>query len=370
MRKPVFAGYLADPFLARFDGEYVAYGSGDPKIAPRGFEALRSRDLRSWTSVGTVFAGTDPDLGDAYWAPEVAFWGGRYWMYYSLGHGIVGHHIRVAVADSPFGPFEDTGVNLTPEEDFAIDAHPFRDTDGSRYLFFARDVLDAQRPGTHLAVKRMTSMTGVTAASTTVLAPDSDWQIYERSRLMYGRVLDWYTLEGPTVVYRGGRYHLFFSGGSWEGSGYGVSVATATNPLGPWLHTPARVPDVLSTAITGLSGPGHNSVLLRGDEASDLIAYHAWNREGVETADVPGLLAMAPRRRAFRDSDDGREFTTETIRTGTDRDPGGVLRQAGNPAVEDVPKFLRKIVEKPKVAPFAVARVPRTTSVSIGVSFP
>jgi beta-xylosidase len=279
MRKAAFGGYFADPFVARFEGEYIAYGSGDPRKAPRGFEALRSSDLRNWTSAGNVFAGADPGLGDAYWAPEVAFSGGRYWMYYSVGHGISGHHIRVAVSGSPLGPFEDTGVNLTPDESFAIDAHSFWDKDGSRYLFFARDVLDSARPGTHLAAKRMTSMTSVESQTTAILAPDSDWQIYERSRSMYGRVFDWHTLEGPTVVQRVDGYHLFFSGGSWEGDGYGVSVATAASPLGPWQHTPMDRPDVLSTAITGLRGPGHNSVVRDGD-GSDLIVYHAWNAEG------------------------------------------------------------------------------------------
>jgi arabinan endo-1,5-alpha-L-arabinosidase len=279
MRRAAYDGYFADPFVARFEGEYIAYGSGDPVKAPRGFEALRSHDLRNWTSAGTVFAGADPHLGDAYWAPEVSFSAGRYWMHYSVGHGIVGHHIRVAVSDSPLGPFEDTGVNLTPEESFAIDAHSFWDADGSRYLFFARDVLDSARPGTHLAAKRMTSMTSVESETIAILVPDSDWQIYERSRSMYGRVFDWHTLEGPTVVQRADGYHLFFSGGSWEGDGYGVSVATATSPLGPWQHTSTDRPDLLSTAITGLRGPGHNSVV-RGGDGSDLIAYHAWNTEG------------------------------------------------------------------------------------------
>lgn len=300
MRRPVYEGYFADPFLLRTDDRYYAYGSGNPSLPSRGFEALTSSDLRSWTSVGTVFAGTDPRLGDSYWAPEVAISGGRYWMYYSVGQGIAAHHIRVAVADSPVGPFEDTGVNLTPDEMFAIDAHPFWDVDGTRYLFFARDVLDADRPGTALAVKRLTSMTTVEAQTTPVLAPDADWQIYERSRQMYGRVLDWHTLEGPTVVLRDGAYHLFFSGGSWEGSGYGVSVATAASPLGPWTHIAAPQADVLSTAITGLVGPGHNSVL-RIPGAIDVIGYHAWNSDRTRrqmyldrldwTGDVPSVIA-------------------------------------------------------------------------------
>jgi arabinan endo-1,5-alpha-L-arabinosidase len=301
MHSPVFDGYFADPFLARFGDEYFAYGSGDPGLPSRGFEALRSSDLRTWTSAGLVFAGVEESRGDAYWAPEVLFAEGCYWMYYSLGHGIAGHHIRVAVADSPQGPFEDTGVNLTPEETFAIDPHPFRDTDGSRYLYFARDVLDADRPGTHLAAKRMTSMTSVELATTAILAPDSDWQIYERSRPMYGGVFDWHTLEGPTVVRRSDGYHLFFSGGSWEGDGYGVSVATAKDPLGPWSHAAAKRADVLSSDITGLIGPGHNSVLPSTTDG-DLIAYHAWNRDRTRrqmyvdrlewVVDVPSVVAL------------------------------------------------------------------------------
>ena len=278
MRKPVFDGYFADPFLTRFEGEYVAYGSNDYSLGTRGFQALRSQDLKQWTSMGTVFTGADPALGNAYWAPEVAFADDRYWIYYSVGHDILGHHIRVAVAESPFGPFEDTGVNLTPDESFAIDAHPFLDTDGTWYLFFARDVLDAERPGTQLAAKRMTSMTSVGDKTASILVPDSDWQIYERSRSMYGRVFDWHTLEGPSVVRKDDTYYLFFSGGSWKGDGYGVSVARAEHPLGPWHHPPADRADVLSSEITGLIGPGHNSVLLRPGSA-DLICYHAWNVE-------------------------------------------------------------------------------------------
>jgi arabinan endo-1,5-alpha-L-arabinosidase len=278
MRKPVFDGYFADPFLTSFGDDYIAYGSNDFSLGTPGFQALRSKDLQQWTSVGLVFTGVDPALGEAYWAPEVAFADDRYWMYYSVGHDIHGHHIRVAVAESPVGPFEDTGVNLTPGESFAIDAHPFLDADGSRYLFFARDVLDTERSGTQLAAKRMTSMTSVDDATTTILAPDSDWQIYERSRSMYGRVFDWHTLEGPTVVRKDDGYFLFFSGGSWEGEGYGVSVAHAQHPLGPWHHTPNDHADVLSSDLTGLIGPGHNSVMVR-PRSTDLICFHAWNVE-------------------------------------------------------------------------------------------
>ena len=169
-------------------------------------------------------------------------------------------------------------MDLTPDESFAIDPHPFQDVDGSRYLFYAHDVLDAARPGTHLAVRRMVSLTELAAESIPVLAPDADWQRYEADRLMYGRRLDWYTLEGPTVVRRQGAYVLLYSGGSWEGPDYGVSYATAPTPLGPWTHPGADVPLVLSRALTGQRGPGHNSVLETG--GSSFIGYHAWNEQG------------------------------------------------------------------------------------------
>lgn len=275
MRKPVYAGYLADPFLTRIADGFVVYGTADPATGA-GFEAIVSSDLVGWESAGMVFSPPDDSLGTAYWAPEVAREGGRYWMFYSVGHGIVGHHIRVASSAFPLGPFIDEGVNLTPDESFAIDPHPFRDSDGTWYLFFARDVLDSLTPGTHLAVIRLAGMLATTGSSRAVLAPYAPWQIYEHDRLMYGQRRDWYTLEGPAVVLHDGLYHLFYSGGSWEGDTYGVAHATAPTVLGPWRYQGGLGPTVLNSASTGLSGPGHNSVLA-GANGHYLVAYHAWD---------------------------------------------------------------------------------------------
>jgi arabinan endo-1,5-alpha-L-arabinosidase len=273
---PVHDAYFADPFLLAHGGGFVAYGSPEPS-GQRGasFEALVSDgDLRRWRSAGTVLA-ADERIGTDYWAPEVARMDGAYWMVYSAGRGIAGHHLRVARADVPDAGFVDQGVNLTPDEPFAIDANQFRDADGQWYVFFAHDVLDAERPGTHLAVAPLESPTRL-GPVTPILEPNADWQMYQAARSMYGRTLDWYTLEGPSVTVRDGRYYCFFSGGSWEGSGYGVSYAVAEHPLGPWRHA-ADQPVVLNGAATGLVGPGHCSVLDVPDGRT-LISYHAWNQ--------------------------------------------------------------------------------------------
>ncbi|WP_062136591.1 glycoside hydrolase family 43 protein [Demequina aestuarii] len=278
---PVAEGYFADPFVLRLDdGTYIAYGSGPPvddqPQSPRVFEAMSSPDLSVWTPLGGVLERLGAAHGDEYWAPEVARIDGAYWMYYSVGHGIAGHHLRVARAASPVGPFVDAGVNLTPQETFAIDAHPFRDDDGHWYLFFARDVVEAERPGTHLAVARMASPTALDDPPETVLEPNHDWQIYQRERAMYGRRFDWHTLEGPAVVRRGSRYWLTYSGGAWTGPGYAVSWAVADHPMGPWRHAPADAPSLLRTGDGGLIGPGHNS-LTTAPDGRDVIAFHAWD---------------------------------------------------------------------------------------------
>ncbi len=279
--EPAFDGYFADPFLLRTDRGYIAYGSSEPfTTAGASFQALVSTDLATWKSAGTVFT-CDDSIGTDAWAPEVVQTGDGYWMYYSAGFGISDHHIRVAHADQPLGPFIDCGVNLTPDESFAIDPHPFLDTDGSRYLYYARDVLNAERPGTHLAVQRMTSMTALDHEPIAILTPNADWQLYEAHRSMYGRSLDWYTLEGPTVAHRNGRYTLFYSGGSWEGPDYGVSYATAPNVRGPWTHASPDTAVTLSRALTGQRGPGHNSVL-QLDNGESVIAYHAWDHDGTK----------------------------------------------------------------------------------------
>jgi GH43 family beta-xylosidase len=277
---PAWDGYLADPFVLRLpDGGYAAYGSGPPAASQpsddRVFQALWSPDLRTWHERGRVLHRLPPEEGDEYWAPEVAVVGGAYWMYYSVGRGIDGHGVRVARADAPFGPFTDTGVRLTPGERFAIDAHPFRDDDGRWYLFYARDVLDHPRPGTHLAVVPLARPDAVAGPPVEVLAPFADWQLYERDRAMYGRRFDWYTLEGPFVVRRLGRYWLTFSGGAWTGPGYAVSWAVADHPLGPWTPAPDGDAPLLRTG-DGLVGPGHDSVVV-GPDGADIIAFHSWD---------------------------------------------------------------------------------------------
>lgn len=277
-RNPVYDGYFADPFVMPWDGGYLAYGTGGV-VDGRMFEVLHSVDLAHWTRVGGAMEPIPAELGTDCWAPEVVEADGRYWLYYSVGVGDRRHHLRVAVSDAALGPFRDVGVNLTPDELFAIDPHPFRDVDGRWYLYYARDVLTGNRVGTHLAVAEMVTMVELSVPGQPVLAPTADWQIFERARSIYDGTHDWHTLEGPNVRRHDGTYYCIYSGGSYLGEGYHAAWASAPHPLGPWTEPAVDRSRLLVTVPGRVRGPGHNSVVTTSG-GTDMLAYHAWNADG------------------------------------------------------------------------------------------
>jgi arabinan endo-1,5-alpha-L-arabinosidase len=275
---PVYPRNFPDPFVLRFRGRYHAYGTG-PAGDRRFFPMLSSTDLVHWEEHGGAVEALDFPGAEEYWAPEVAYASGRFYLYYAVGRGLTpDHHLRVAVAEHPLGPWRDLGKNLTPHEIFAIDAHPFRDPrDGRWYLFYARDELEPPYAGTGIVVDRLAAMDRLEGEAQKVLRPYADWQVFELKRpVKFG--LDWYTVEGPFTLRVGGRYVCFYSGGRWENPNYGVGYLLADHPLGPWIdETNREGPQVLTTAPGRVIGPGHNSVVVGPDLVTSYLVYHGWD---------------------------------------------------------------------------------------------
>lgn len=288
-RNPVWPGYLADPFVLRHASGYWAYGTGGPQrngLQPDGrmFPLLHSADLVHWEYLGGALSPLDASDKPSYWAPEVAERDGTFYLYYSAGgHAGEGHQLRVATADCPEGPFQDSGALLMPCEIFSIDASPFRDpADGRWYLYFARDYLDGDRPGTGTAVVPLgDDMVSVAGEPVTVIRAQWDWQIFQRNRHWYGRDWPaWHTVEGPFVILHDGRYYCLYSGGGWETADYGVGFGVADSPLGPFdCDQDADGPSVLRAIPNRVLGPGHCSVVLGPDNATQFLVYHAWDLE-------------------------------------------------------------------------------------------
>jgi len=298
---PVYSGYFADPFVWEYGREYFAIGTGPmesggqveagERLAEgllaqlRVFPLLRSDDFVTWHSVSGALLPLAAHVGDTYWAPEVAYYDGNFYLYYSVGHSDSQHQLRVAVSNNPLGPYEDTGKTLVNPTavPFAIDPHPFQDEDGQWYLFYARDFLDTDggaRPGTGLVVEKMLDMTTLAGDARTVLRPRADWQRFKKDRPMGGATWDWHTLEGPHVRKHDGRYYCFYSGGNWETAQYGVDYGVADTIMGSYSDAGSDGgPRVLSTVQGHVTGPGHNSIVIGPDRQTEYLAYHAWNPE-------------------------------------------------------------------------------------------
>lgn len=266
---------MADPFVLHDGNRYYAYGTAGLMSDGRQFRVLESDDLATWTMRGGALI---PTGHAAYWAPEVAFCDGVYYMYYSSGsEGGQGHQLHVATSRSPLGPFGDKGI-LTPNEPFAIDAHPFRDANGNWYLFYSRDFLTLDgdyRVGTGIVVDRLLDMTTLAGDPKLVIRPFADWQLYEAQRSMYGTVYDWYTIEGAATRVHEGRYYCFYSGGAWQRENYGIGYVVADHPLGPYLRPEDDAP-ILRSLPGQVIGPGHNS-FAESSSGQEYIVYHGWD---------------------------------------------------------------------------------------------
>ena len=265
--------------MLRVGEEYYAYGT--VHLSDCTLPVLRSPDLVSWTRLDDALTSRGSDF-DCLWAPEVAHHEGTYYMYYSAGGDEgQGHQLRVATAPHPAGPFKDRDSVLTPDDPFSIDAHPFRDEDGTWYLFYSRDFLDSeegQRVGTGIVVDRLVNMTSLAGERRTVVRPHADWHLYQKQRRWYDRVWDWYTVEGPFIRKHEGRYYCFYSGGAWRAPNYGVSYVVADHPMGPYEWEPeAQGPTILRTEPGKVIGPGHACVVLGPDGEQEYLVYHAWD---------------------------------------------------------------------------------------------
>ena len=293
---PVVPRNFPDPAVFQHQALYYAFGTtGQGRTADgRIFSVLISSNLVDWRDVGGALAPPPGSDGLDFWAPEVVFHDGMFYMYYSRGGGAiaatVGHRLYVATSALPQGPYTEVSALDVPDSQFTIDAHPFRDDDGQWYLFYARDFIDSDDgyfPGTGLAVDRLATMTRLAQQPRTVLRARHPWTIFEANRRMplYGnRVFaQWHTLEGPYVRRYQGKYYCFYSGANFLTDRYGVDFCVADSIPGPYSEAGGGAGARVLHAVPGhVRGPGHHSHAMGPDGQTEYLVYHAWNSQMTE----------------------------------------------------------------------------------------
>lgn len=307
-------------------GYFYAYGTSD-SIGTYGFLAWRSKDLVNWQSMGVAFEPQSGTWGTRlYWAPEVIYNDGKYYMYYTAANNLAftatgSENIGLAISDSPAGPFvqwtgttqdgrtvgmNDVFLDLTQFSDHkdwktadrrAIDASPFLDDDGKLYLYFAA-VGGGENSVWGLEMK--------------------DWFSPDYSTLKYLAKPGYYTPggqpmpaeitgnsvnEGPFMVKHDGKYYLTYNPNGYRFADYAVNQAISDEPLGDFVKVDAekggRVICYKGTSSEEynydyVAGTGHGSMVnVNGDL---LYFYHAYkNRETLSLNEGASLDAVKGR---------------------------------------------------------------------------
>jgi GH43 family beta-xylosidase len=266
-QNPLSIKHIGDPFVLRAHGKYYCYATS----APDGFNAWISDDLVNWAEIGYVYQRKADSWGESdFWAPEVVFQDGRYFMHYTARWGKnQSLRIGVATSEAPEGPFVD--VFNRPMFDLgyaAIDGHVLCDDDGRRYFYYARDCSEnviAGRHESHLyAAELSDDLVSFKSEPRLLTRPEQEWETRSGP--------EWFWNEGAFVLKHKGQYHLMFSANFYASRDYSVGYAVSESPLGPFVkaaHNP-----VLVSPNPEISGPGHNSVTTSPDGKELFIVYH------------------------------------------------------------------------------------------------
>lgn len=300
--------HCADPAIARAVGpdgvtHWYLYCTGDPlndsDREPDGtyhvhlMAILHSTDLINWNHAGDVFDALpewvrttiSPNAG--LWAPDICFFNGQWYLYYTAAIGTFGgaigaSAIGVATSSSPTGPWVDSGRPIIAPQAtrWVYDPTVVRDeSSGEQYLFFGGYA------GGISARRLSDDGLGTDPASEAQIA-----------------IADRY--EASYVHWRDGYYYLFVSATNCcndELTGYSVFAGRSTNVLGPYVDREgvafleSRVGGTPVISMNGgrWVGPGHNSIFTDYG-GQDWFVYHAVDRGDPTFASPPGFTKRAP----------------------------------------------------------------------------
>ena len=239
---------IADPYIFVEGDTYYAYGTG----SDYGIPVYTSKDLKTWKAAGLALHKKDTNIPKWFWAPEVYKIEGKYYMHFSGNE-----HLYAAVADSPLGPFKQCGNGKPMIEERAIDSSLFFDKDGKKWIYFVR-----MNDGNNVWVAPLNDdyISFDLAKAKHVFSVSQEW---ERAQARVN--------EGPCVFRKGKKYYMIYSANDYQSPKYGLGLAIAKDPEGPWVK---RDDNPFMQCVDTLVGVGHNSFFTDMD-GKFRIVFHA-----------------------------------------------------------------------------------------------
>ena len=213
-RNPIRTGMFPDPSILRVGEDYYMVNSSF--IFFPCIPISHSRDLIHWRIIGHAisnpeWAGLDGlEGGRGYWAPDISFHDGRFYVtatYRLNDTGSVYRRQIIVSSDQAEGPYSKP---VFIEED-GIDPSLFTDDDGRRYMLLNR------------------------GARILELDDKAEKQISEGRLLYYGSQKR--APEGPHLLKKDGWYYLFLAEGG-TGPGHRITVARSRELMGNYQPCP------------------------------------------------------------------------------------------------------------------------------------
>ncbi len=258
LKNPINSGWYADPEARFYEGEYWIYATRSrPYKEQLNLDAFHSKDGREWTKVESIVDMSGfPHVWQAVWAPTIIEKGGKYYLIFAtndIQNNEQEGGLELAVSDSPAGPFravlEGRLVGKFYNKAQPIDAHLFKDDDGTVYLYYGG--------WGHCNVAVMNE-----AMDGFVPFPDGG---------IFREITPQDYVEGPCMLKKDGKYYFMWSVGGWGNDSYGVCYGRADSPLGPF----PKEAQILKTDYDVAKGPGHHGFLQDAENPGEwYIVYH------------------------------------------------------------------------------------------------
>ena len=159
--------------------------------------------------------------------------------------------LEIAVADNPAGPFVNhTGKTLVDKfinDAQPIDAHLFKDDDGTIYLYYG----------------------GWGHCNAAIMNETMDGFVPLADGSLFKEITPDGYVEGPCMLKRNGVYHFMWSEGGWTNGTYHACASTSRDPLNI-----SREGRVILDSSEIANGPGHHSYINIPGTDEWRIFYH------------------------------------------------------------------------------------------------
>ena len=237
-RNPVLRGCHPDPSVVRVGEDYYLVNSSF--VFFPGLPVYHSRDLVHWREIGHAVENlassglTGLPGGYGYWAPDISFFRGRFWVVATLRRNTEPYRLQmITSAVDPRGPWDPP--KFLPLD--GIDPSLFTDEDGKRYILL--------NPGAMIA--------GLSESGDLLSGP---------RMISFGaaRVKP----EGPHLVRRNGWYYLFLAEGG-TGEGHMETVLRSRDLYGPYESCPFNPILTRKDPLSPIRRCGHGKPVLLPD---------------------------------------------------------------------------------------------------------